>query len=507
MSNSSYDSHLETAGLLARLTVARRRYGIRDAARGVAWSALAAALVIAFPRVASLSPWTSTTDPDPAGYAWLWGGAAFGFGLLATAIWVRRRLPDLLEIARRADLHFQLDERLSTAVELESQGARASHSSPVAAALFRDAAAHAPRVDARQLAPIGVPRPAIALALGAIALLALELTTPANRSATAPGASILATAAGRDADAAAEVILDIAALVRDQAERESNDYLRVVANSLEQLATDVIEQDSGGQAVADELARLLSHAEAASDVSESDAGAEGLSLTLANVEEFLRGKAEEVARADASTRESSESDGDPSGAESFLAEMMARARAMLEPILAALAGERSDADLLAGDPAESDSSSAAEMEGEESAAPSVEASVVAGERPVGNVEMGDGAIANTETESGGGRPMQGVGGASALAETERMDVPDVSSSQDFELPTEGGSRRRLPEEIVPQTRFTEVAESPLPTGDWQQTTQEHLSSGYLGVSYRDVASRYFLARIRMAEVVTESPEP
>ena len=73
--------------------------------------------------------------------------------------------------------------------------------------------------------------------------------------------------------------------------------------------------------------------------------------------------------------------------------------------------------------------------------------------------------------------------------------------------TEGGSRRRLPDEIVPQTRFTEVTESPLPRGDWQQTAQENLSSGYLGVSYRDVVSRYFLSRIRLAEAEAESAEP
>jgi hypothetical protein len=134
------------------------------------------------------------------------------------------------------------------------------------------------------------------------------------------------------------------------------------------------------------------------------------------------------------------------------------------------------------------------------------AAVATGERPLANVDIG-GGIADVESESDAGGPMEGVGGGATLAVAERMEIPDVSSSRDFELPTEGGSRRRLPDEIVPRTRFTEVTEAPLPRGDWRQTTQEQLSSGYLGVSYRDVASRYFLSRIRMAEAEAESAEP
>jgi hypothetical protein len=90
---------------------------------------------------------------------------------------------------------------------------------------------------------------------------------------------------------------------------------------------------------------------------------------------------------------------------------------------------------------------------------------------------------------------------------QRVDALDVASSRDFELPTEGGSRRRLPDEIVPQTRFTEVPESALPRGNWQQARQDQATSGYLGVSFREIASRYFLARIRRAEVEAESPAP
>jgi hypothetical protein len=505
-----YHAEIDTTELLDRLSAARRRLGLRDGLRGAAWPALAAAVVTASLKLAALTRGVSPIALGLPGDEWRWAGGVLAVGLLVTALWWWRSRPDLLEMARRADRYFDLDERLSTAVELGSRGADGDQVSPVTAALYRDAAAHAARVDPRRLVPIGIPRPAIALALVAIGVLALELTSPDGRPGPAPGASILATVADGDAASAAELILDIAALVREQAERESNDYLRVVATSLERLAAEVIEQGSGGQAVADELARLLAHAEAAaSSLSESDADADGFSPTLASIEEFLDAQAEAVVRADASTRESSDSEASSSSERSMAGAMMARARSMLESLRAALAGDAPDSEPLAGELAAADSSSSAAAdasEDEESEDPSMSAMVATGDRPLANVDIGGGMV-DVESDSEAGGPMQGVGGGASLAAAERMEIPDVSSSRDFELPTEGGSRRRLPDEIVPQTRFTEVTESPLPRGDWQQTTQENLSSGYLGVSYRDVVSRYFLSRIRLAEAEAESAEP
>src|SRR5690606_35892831 len=128
--------------------------------------------------------------------------------------------------------------------------------------------------------------------------------------------------------------------------------------SLEQLASDVVEQDSGGQAVAEDLARLLAHAEAASTLSESDAGSEGFSLTLGDIEELLLAEAEYienlVARADADTRESSESDPSPVTSRSTPSAATARARAAIDSLRAARTGEPPDS-MLAAELAANDS--------------------------------------------------------------------------------------------------------------------------------------------------------
>ncbi len=508
MSNPNHDTDLDTSGLLDRLKAARRRLDLRRALAGAAWSALAAAMLVALVEVTRLVTGGSAISPGSPGGEWGWAAAVLVAGLAATALWSWRSRPDLLEMARRADRHFGLDDRLGTAVEMGARPASDAPRSPVVAALFRDAAAHGARIDPRRLVPIGLPRPAVALGLVALAIVGLELASPAARSTSAPGASILAAVAESDAAAAAELIMDIAALMREVAERDSDEYLRVVATSLEQLAADVIEQQTGGQAAADELGRLLSRAESASGLSETEASSEGFSLTLAGIEDMLRTEAEMmadlVARADASTRES-EAGEYAMDARTMPSTVSARARAVADSLRAAR--ERALPDSAAAlELAAADSSASGSMSQESDGSPSMEAQAAAGERSLANVDL-SGGVSTMETETNGASAAEGLGGGSRLAPAERIEVMDVASTRDFELPMEGGSRRRLPEEIVPQTRFTEVDESPLPRGDWRQTTQEHLSSGYLGVSYRDVASRYFLSRIRMAEAEAEAAGP
>jgi hypothetical protein len=379
------------------------------------------------------------------------------------------------------------------------------------AAFFRDASAHASRVDPRRMVPMVMPRPAVAFALVAVGVLALELVSPSERDAPPPGASLLAAAANPDAEASAELILDIAELMREEARRESNDYLRVVATSLEQLASDVVEQGAGGQPVADELARLLTEAEAAAtSVSESGAESDGFSMTLADVEEFLEteGQRDLVARADDTTRDSPAAESSPVNPSSLFSAVMARARQALQSVSSEPSGEPTDDQALADALARADSASEPAsveeaMEGTPSPG-SPPPDVTVGGRPLANIDLGGGSVVDEEAA---GSVNLGVGMGAASVVAERVEVPDVASSRDFELPTEGGSRRRLPEEIVPQTRFTEVSESALPRGAWSQTIQDQVASGYLGVSYRDVASRYFLARIQQAKVEAQSTGP
>ena len=502
-----------TTELLVRLGAARRRLDLRLGLTGAAWSALAAAVLVALIKLASLVG----VLPTDAGSGWRSGVAVLAIGLLGTAVWVWRSRPDMQAMARRADQRFGLHERLSTALELDGRLPEDERASPVVAALFRDAAAHTSKVDPRSLVPIGLPRPAIAFALVAAGVLALQLIWPTGR---APGSALLAAAADSDSESAAELILDIAELVREEAERESNDELRVVATSLEQLASDVVDEGQGGQPVANELAQLLAEAEAAAaNVTESDASAEGFALTLASLAEFLQeeGQGELVARADRETQEFSDSETvAPPSPTSLAAALFERARSALDRVRSReRIREETDAqeqlhnftapdsvEMSDGSPPEEEM---AQMDGMPATPPSVQTTVSQG-RPLANIDLGGGSPIQEDVPLGDTpTPLPGAGTASITGA--RVDAPDVASSRDFELPTEGGSRRRLPEEIVPQTRFTEVTESALPRGNWQQARQDQATSGYLGVSFREIASRYFLARIRRAEVQAESPAP
>src|SRR5690606_13683287 len=179
MSNPKPHTDRDAGGLLDRLRAARRRLDLLRGMTGAAWAALAAAVVVALARAAALVGIVSAGPPGSAGGEWRWAAAILAAGLGVTALWMWRTRPDLLEMARRADRHFHLDERMSTTVELA--GRPSDGDSPVVAALFRDAAGHVARVDPRSLIPIGVPRPAMAVVAVAAVVLGMDLAGPAGR--------------------------------------------------------------------------------------------------------------------------------------------------------------------------------------------------------------------------------------------------------------------------------------------------------------------------------------
>src|SRR5690606_11539481 len=127
-------------------------------------------------------------------------------GLVVVLAQIHRRQTTLATAARMADLRFDLDERLSTALECGLATGVSSHQ-PVVHALLADAAARSASVDPVALVPLRVPRPAwYALAL-ALAFAALEMVPggpglptaarPSSPPALAPGSTprILETAA------------------------------------------------------------------------------------------------------------------------------------------------------------------------------------------------------------------------------------------------------------------------------------------------------------------------
>jgi hypothetical protein len=56
-----------------------------------------------------------------------------------------------------------------------------------------------------------------------------------------------------------------------------------------------------------------------------------------------------------------------------------------------------------------------------------------------------------------------------------------------------GSRRGPGEELPPDTKLTAVGEQPLVAGAWRAGSADALAPDRLGISYREIASRYFIS--------------
>src|SRR5690606_31781944 len=180
--------------------------------------------------------------------------------------YIHRRRATLATAARMADVRFDLDERLSTALEC-GLGTGASSDQPVVRALLADAAARSASVDPVTLVPLAVPRPAwYALAL-ALAFAALEMVPagPGLPTAAAPPSPPAL------APSSAPRIVETAALLREEAVRQSDEYLWVVAEAMDKLAGELAAERIGGEEAARELSRLLDHADRATQTAAASA--------------------------------------------------------------------------------------------------------------------------------------------------------------------------------------------------------------------------------------------
>jgi hypothetical protein len=487
--------------LQERLEASRLRLDLVRALEGVSWSALAAAVAFGGLRLVGLvgARWAAV-DFLSAGVAWAAAGGVLLAGLAATAVRVGRSRTSLLAVARRADRRFGLDERLSTAVEfgmLEgADGSRPAPPSPVLSALYRDVAERAVRVTPEALVPFTTPRATRYLVAVALAVLAFEIAVP--RPGAGPGAPRSTQAEiAEDRAATVDFLLETAALLRREADARSNDYLRVVATALESLALDIVEDRLSGEAMGEALARLAAHAELALRSGDVQPGGEAGSTTGAGTDGMAWEEGE--------NQVGSSGDRDPeappsgSGAMAQAGSMLSEARSALEGVRSRLEGDSADGERLAGDPSSPSSGEGAMSEFDPSQLSGRSAEVTDGERALANLSL-DGQAPPEGGFGEGGSLQEGVGSGILAGTPDRTALPDASSARDFELPSEGGSRRRLPIEIVPDTRFSSVDEVPLARGNWRPGTEPRVSSDFLGLSHREIASRYFLS-------LTEEPPP
>lgn len=177
-----------------------------------------------------LQRWTGA-GPAPA------VAAAAAALVTAAVVFALRALldpPALDRLSERADRVFGLDERVSTALELE-RGKR-SAIGPVGRELLRETASRAAAIDPRRLSPIGLPRwwPVV-LVLAGLALAVLLL--PHGEEGAGPTPVADAPLAAAERESAAEDLHRIAELIEQDAERTADPYLGAVARTIEDLAT------------------------------------------------------------------------------------------------------------------------------------------------------------------------------------------------------------------------------------------------------------------------------
>lgn len=240
--------HPRLQGLAQRLAQGRRRLQLK---RLLAGSSLGLLLLCGGWLGLELLRWLGVLRFNPATlYFWLLGLGLLGLlGLLA---YLLRTAPTLAQIARQADRHFALHERLSTALEVVQQSPKDHVHASIYSALADDAAAKAELVNPRELFGLRLPRPLL-YALGA-GLLAYGLQfaptlapkpaaqvpglTPEEQAATLTQLSRLAQVIGRDA------------------ERNNDPYLQATVRSIERLKSDLQAGQLSAPMTQQEIARL-----------------------------------------------------------------------------------------------------------------------------------------------------------------------------------------------------------------------------------------------------------
>lgn len=196
-----------------------------------------------------------------------WTGGALGAAVVVIAVGVRMRVgliaPTVLDLARSADERFELQERLSTALEVTAQGDDMTPSR-LRSLLLSDAARVAPRVEPASLVQVPLGRPVLWLVVALAAALAVQLVPVRTGHATtlmAPG-SVRAPASA----ASVPTVTDVqraAALVAQDAFVRNDPQLQALAQSLQDLGARMASGQIQSGEVASEVVKLRLQLEAA----------------------------------------------------------------------------------------------------------------------------------------------------------------------------------------------------------------------------------------------------
>lgn len=234
----------------------RGRLIVRDALIALA---LVAGVVIGWRLVASFVPAARVwLEPYPLSATAVVAGALVVVAvlLLAAGLHIRRATPTVLDLAIQADRRYDLQERLSTALESTAPGAGGMAGS-LEPLLLADAAAAGERVDSRALVQVPLARPAgwlaVALALAVAAQFAPLRTPPIPAPATQTAAET------PDANSPLPTVTDVqraAALVAQDAFVRSDAKLQDVAAALQDLGARMAQGRIDPAQLASEVGRL-----------------------------------------------------------------------------------------------------------------------------------------------------------------------------------------------------------------------------------------------------------
>jgi hypothetical protein len=185
----------------------------------------------------------------------------FAVAFVVGCLVLRRRMPNLENLARAADYKLALRERLSTALDVDARVPPDAPLDPVRSALLADVEGRAPDIDPRAIVKLGVPRavwllPALAIIAALLHLVPIDAFASRNAVTFSRENNTLSKAAAENAIINLRRIAD---LLNQDADQRADPYLRTIARALERLETEVDHASLDRHQLADALDRLLAH--------------------------------------------------------------------------------------------------------------------------------------------------------------------------------------------------------------------------------------------------------
>ena len=407
---------------------------------------------------------------------WQWSAFALAAGLAVAVPWALLSTPSLIEMARRADLHFGLSERASTALEVAHQTSRTADraSAEVGAALFRDAERHAVRIEPRELVRLRLARELWLVLVLAVVAAAVLFGAPQLRAVGLGTPAAVATELGNEE--LGEVVTNLrraAELLEQEAERRDDPYLEAVAEAMVELGESIELGEISLSEAQQGIERLLEHASRAYGLEELQIEEGDPLLTDAE----LTPESEGEMRSD-----------DPEGREGILGASAAAANSEQSPLDQLL--EQLEEDAAARE-------AIGNLEGSVTASYAAQIEEASERR----------ALQRVRAEAAGGQPLGGAqesqAGESPFAGQGVQPLEGETTEPNLEGIDVGGEEVMLPGgevqadeqvqmDLTPEADFTEVADTDLEGANaWETGEEAELRRDLLTPRDRAVVSRYF----------------